>query len=423
MSVNCESDQGTTSHVTSSPKQSHGIQLSPNKHHRNANKTRHGPERPNNATRRGAGLRDIFNPPRKSVSYSFRQNRNTTNLPNTVRKLQRRRRFLSSSILSSEPLQKYIKARIAPAPALSSLNEDISPLVRAAGSHTQSNHHRIAFSTTTFPFKDPSPTSDTDGEGSKNLLGVRIDVCVRNGRFTKPYYILLRKTRAETEEEGQSTIRLKIYRHTIPAFIPVEQLERIFLPSPPRVLGDADGNGSGENGSVEPQLKKKPNPPVPKQNLPGLTREIRRQLVAWHNRLDAVHYLREQIGVVRRDEDAYPDDGDDGPWDRDLLIDVGFDSGAGDTRLKKNEFGIASFAPTALEAAYIRLEWEDGRVGRFKISNSGLVERAVVIGDGGRDKALEATLTGGDRKLLTVLDRLRQNAPLRRDSNTASNSG
>lgn len=300
------------------------------------------------------------------------------------------------------------------------MNEDISPLVRAAGSHTQLNHHRIAFSTTTFPFKDPSPTTDADGEDSKNLLGVRIDVCVRNGRFTKPYYILLRKTRAEPEKEGQSTIRLRIHRHTIPAFIPVERLERIFLPNPPRVLGDADGNGSSENGGVEPQLKKKPNTPVPKQNLPGLTREIRRQLVSWHTRLDAVHYLREQIGIVRRDADAYTDDGDDGPWDRDLLNDVGFDSGDGDTRLRKNEFGIASFSPTALEAAYIRIEWEDGRVGRFKISNSGLVERAVVIGDGGRDKALEATLTRGDRKVLTVLDRLRKHTPLRRGSDTAS---
>ncbi|OJJ00542.1 hypothetical protein ASPVEDRAFT_82106 [Aspergillus versicolor CBS 583.65] len=333
-----------------------------------------------------------------------------------IRKLQRRRRFLSSSILSSEPLQKFIKARNAPAHAISSLNEDISPLVRAAGSHTQSNHHRIAFSTTTFPFKDPSPTTDSDDKDPRNLLGVRIDVCVRNGRFTKPYYLLLRKTRPEADEEGQDTIRLKIHRHTIPAFIPVERLERIFLPTPPRVLGDADGNGS-----VEPQMKKKPNPPAPKQNLPGLTREIRRQIVSWHTRLDAVHYLREQIGVVRRDGHAYSDDGDDGPWDRDLLIDVGFDSGVGDTRLKKNEFGITSFSPTALEAAYIRIEWEDGQVGRFKISNSGLVERAVVIGDDGRDKALEATLAGGDRKLLTVLDRLRKNMPLRRSSDTASN--
>lgn len=180
--------------------------MNPNKHHRHANTTLHGLERSHNAIRGGAGLRNIFNPPRKSVFYSSYQNRNAANPPNTVRKLQRRRRFLSSSILSSEPLQKYIKSRNTPAHAISSLNEDISPLVRAAGSHTQSNHHRIAFSTTTFPFKDPSPTTDSDDENSRNLLGVRIDVCVRNGRFTKPYYILLRKTRAEADEGDRKSV-------------------------------------------------------------------------------------------------------------------------------------------------------------------------------------------------------------------------
>ncbi|KAL4918615.1 Cenp-O kinetochore centromere component-domain-containing protein [Aspergillus aurantiobrunneus] len=340
-----------------------------------------------------------------------------------IRKLQRRRRVLSSSILSSESLQKRLNPPKTSISTLSSLDEDISPLVRAAGSHSQSNHHRIAFSTTTFPFKDPSPGIDAEREDdSKNLLGVRIDICVRNGRFTKPYYLLLRKVRADTDKKSQAKTRVKVHRHTIPAFIPVERLERIFLPDPSHVLGDSSGNGDGDNGSAELQLEKKQNPPARKQNLQGFVREVRRQLVSWHTRLDAVYLLREQIGVIRRGVDAYTDDGDDGPWDRDVLVDVGFDSGIGETRLKKNEFGIASFAPTALEAAYIRVEWEDGRVGRFKISNSGLVERAVVIGDGGRDKALEATLTGGDGKVLTVLDRLRNDALLRRDNDVASNS-
>ncbi|KAL4947477.1 Cenp-O kinetochore centromere component-domain-containing protein [Aspergillus filifer] len=310
-----------------------------------------------------------------------------------IRKLQQRRRFLSSSILSSESLQKRLnpeKQKLS-VPTLSGLDEDISPLVRAAGSHTQSNHHRIAFSTTTFPFKDPSPVN----EDSKNLLGVRIDVCIRNGRFTKPYYLLLRKVRAESGAgDGTAKTRLRIHRHTIPAFIPVERLARIFLPDVPRVNTD----------EIE-QLKK---PPPRKQNLQSFVREIRRQLVAWHTRVDAVYYLREQIGVVRRDAQSYSDDGEDRPWDRDILSDIGFDSGLGETRLRKNEYGILSFAPTALEAVYVRVEWEDGRVGRFKISNSGLVERAVVIGDEGRDKAVEAILAGGDRKVLGVLKRLKR---------------
>jgi central kinetochore subunit Mal2/MCM21 len=316
-------------------------------------------------------------------------------------------------VLSSEALQKRLKPQQASAPILSTLNEDISPLVRAAGSHAQSNHHRIAFSTTTFPFKDPSPVVDGESaKDAKNLLGVRIDICVRNGRFTKPYYILLRKVRvpAEDAEKDPADIRLKVHRHTIPAFIPVERLERILLSGHPRGPGDGDENG---DDSIE-QLKKKPTSPVRKQNLQLFVREVRRQLVAWHMRLDAIYFIRGQIGIIQRGVDSYPDD-EDGPWDRDVLIDVGFDSGVGETRLKKNEFGIASFSPTALEAAYVRVEWEDGRVGRFKISDSGKVERAVVIGDKGRDKVLEAALTGGDRNVLTVLDRLRDAAHERRD--------
>ncbi|KAL4991456.1 Cenp-O kinetochore centromere component-domain-containing protein [Aspergillus falconensis] len=327
-----------------------------------------------------------------------------------IRKLQRRRRFLASSALSSEAFQKRLKPQQSSVSTLSTLNEDISPLVRAASSHTHLNHHRIAFSTTTFPFKDPSPVIEGESEkDSKKLLGVRIDICVRNGRFTKPYYILLRKMRAaaESTSKDQAEIRLKVHRHTIPAFIPVQRLERILLPDYPRVLGDGDGNG---NDSTE-QPKKKRTLPARKQNLQLFVREIKRQLVAWHMRLDAIYFIREQIGIIQRGVDTYPDDEEDGPWDRDFLIDVGFDSGIGETRLKKNDYGIASFSPTALEAAYVRVEWEDGRVGRFKISDSGKIERAVVIGDEGRDKVLEAALTGGDRSVLTVLDRLKDAAP------------
>ncbi|KAL4975193.1 Cenp-O kinetochore centromere component-domain-containing protein [Aspergillus desertorum] len=336
-----------------------------------------------------------------------------------IRKLQRRRRFLTSSALSSEALQKRLKPRQPSVSTISTLNEDVSPLVRAAGSHTHLNHHRIAFSTTTFPFEDPSPVTDGGaGKDSKNLLGVRIDICVRNGRFTKPYYILLRKVRAAAgdAEKDQTEIRLKIHRHTIPAFIPVQQIERILLPDHAHVLADSDGNG---NDNID-QPKKKLTPPTRKQNLQLFVREIKRQLVAWHMRLDAIYFIREQIGIIQRGVDPYPDDEEDGLWDRDVLVDVGFDSGVGETRLKKNEFGIVSFSPTAVEAAYVRVEWEDGRVGRFKISDSGKVERAVVIGDEGRDKVLEAALTGGDRNVLTVLDRLRDATP-GRHSDAASN--
>ncbi|KAA8645806.1 hypothetical protein EYZ11_008758 [Aspergillus tanneri] len=305
-----------------------------------------------------------------------------TSIRAEIRNLQRRKRFLTSSLLSSESLQNRIKSQTAP--SLSSLTEDISPLVRSAGIHADVNHHRIAFSATTFPFKDPSPNTE-----DPNLLGVRIDICARNGRFVKPYYLLLRQSRGEEKW-------FQVHRHTIPAFISMETLERMYLPLSNSSAEQADS----EEMALKPS-KKKPR----KQSLQGLVRELRRQLVAWHLRVDAVSLLRETLGVVRRGIDDYDDD-DDGVWERNVLGDSGEEM-----RLAANDLGIVSLAPTSLEAVYVRLEWADGRVGRFKISNSGIVERAVVIGDNGRDKAVEVSLTGGDGRVETVLDRLKRHAP------------
>ncbi|EAW09318.1 uncharacterized protein ACLA_035210 [Aspergillus clavatus NRRL 1] len=290
-----------------------------------------------------------------------------------LRNLQRRRRLLTSSLLSSENLHKRLKAHQAastPTP-LSSLTEDVSPLVQAATKHTQSNHHRVAFSTTTFPFKDPSPHAD-----QPNLLGVRIDICRRDGRFAKPYYILLRRLPGAEK-------RLRVHRHTIPAFIALEKLERVYLPVP---SSDVDEVGGGGDAEAEAETALKPwKRRAGKQDLRGLVREVRRQLVAWHLRLDAVEMLKEDLGGV---------DGLDG-------------GGGGGDRLEPNDLGIVSMAPTAREATYVRLEWDDGRVGRFKLSSSGIVERAVVIGDGGRDRKLEGVFTGGNGRVETLLERLR----------------
>ncbi|TPR08529.1 hypothetical protein CAN33_004640 [Aspergillus niger] len=288
-----------------------------------------------------------------------------------IRTLQHRRRILTSSLLSSRPLQRLAKSQ---PPTLPSQQQwtDISPLIQSTSTHAQTNHHRIAFSTTTFPFTDPSPTSE-----SPNLLGIRIDICARDGTYTKPYYILLRRTAHKTQD-GKREVR--VHKHTVPAVVDMRKLER-----------------------------------ARKQDLKSFVREVRKQLVVWHLRCDAVRYLREKLGVVTRgvnDDDGIYED-DERPWERDILgpnastTAATGGSGAGEeTRIAKNELGIVSLAPTALEAVYVRVEWEDGRVGRFKISNTGVVERAVVLGDSGRDKQTEGVITGGDGRVETLLERL-----------------
>ncbi|KAK1144799.1 hypothetical protein N8T08_004810 [Aspergillus melleus] len=309
-----------------------------------------------------------------------------------IRTLERRKRFLASSILSSSRIQTHLKT--LPPSTLATLTEKITPLVHDAEKHTSVNHHRIAFSATTFPFKDPSPNTD-----DPNLLGVRIDLCKRDGRFARPFYLLLKRVggtgtaNANAAKAGRDRAagRLKVHRHTIPAFIPMEGLERVYLPAA------ANNEQEEEEATLKPWKKKKSK----KQDLQGLVRELRRQLVAWQLRMDAIGLLREKLGVVRRGVDDYQDD--DGVWERSFLDQK-------ETKLAANEWGIVSLGPTALEAVYVRVEWANGQVGRFKISNSGIVERAVVIGDDGRDKALEVALTGGNGRVETVLDRLKKHA-------------
>ncbi|KAJ5469699.1 hypothetical protein N7539_009317 [Penicillium diatomitis] len=273
-----------------------------------------------------------------------------------IRALQRRKRYLASSLLSSDSIQKLMRR---PSQTPTSLQEDVSPLAEAAGKHADSNHHRIAFGTTAFPFKDPSPSA-TPG----NLLGVRIDVCTRGGRFAKPYYVLLRPEREK---------RLRVHRHTIPSFIDLPRLENVYLPSTgSRVEGGNRVDGAGVQKGAR------------NQDLRGFVRELRRELAAWHLREDTVQLLREKLGLCEA-----------------LLIDPV------DRLTPEARGGIVALEPTSMEARYLRLEWEDGRVGRLKLSNSGIVERAVVIGDDGRDKIMEDAMTGGGGRVESLLERLR----------------
>ncbi|PYH47827.1 uncharacterized protein BP01DRAFT_389730 [Aspergillus saccharolyticus JOP 1030-1] len=336
-----------------------------------------------------------------------------------LRALHHRRRTLTTSLLSSRPLQRLAKRHQESSPSQPIRTPkqwaDLSPLLHASSLHADLNHHRIAFSTTAFPFTDPSPTAE-----ARNLLGVRIDICAKDGRYTKPYYILLRKVQPPmpvTGDAGQTKKPQKVlyvHRHTIPAVVDLGTLERVYLP---RAKGSATGEGEGgdvvqgteeEEEAERAQLKPWKHKVRP-QNLSGFVREVRRQLVVWHLRCDGVRYLRERLGVVRREAEGAGATGygeeEDGVWERDVLAE-----GNQETRIVKNDLGIVALGATALEAVYVRVEWEDGRVGRFKISNTGMVERAVVMGDSGRDKLMEAVLTGGNGRLETLLDRLRKHA-------------
>ncbi|OJJ99963.1 hypothetical protein ASPACDRAFT_1888597 [Aspergillus aculeatus ATCC 16872] len=337
--------------------------------------------------------------------------------------LHHRRRILTNSLLTSRPLQRLAKSQsqspsqtTATATRSSQKWTDLSPLLHTSALHADLNHHRIAFSTTAFPFTDPSPVPSE----AKSLIGLRIDICARDGSYVKPYYILLRKgvlhqsTESDAEERtgkgGRGERVVYVHRHTVPPVVDLGALERIYLP---RAKGDAVLGEEGEGGGGE-QLKPWKRSPK-KQNLKGFLREVRRQLVVWHVRCDGVRYLRERLGVVKRGEGQDADE-ENGVWERDVLA----EEPNQESKIAKNDLGIVALGATALEAVYVRVEWDDGRVGRFKISNAGVVERAVVMGDTGRDKLTEAVMTGGNGRLETLLDRLRKHASESRELAAAS---
>ncbi|PGH33204.1 central kinetochore subunit Mal2/MCM21 [[Emmonsia] crescens] len=279
-----------------------------------------------------------------------------------IHNLTNRRKFLSSSLLSANAVQDVLRQHVP-----SGLEKDIEPVILSSGKRAQTNHHRITFSATSFPFKDPSPHAK-----SPNLLGIRIDICTRHGTFVKPYYLLLKRVGGPVKKF------LQVHRHTIPIFIPLNQLEQRYL-SVPR----------GADGADSTILK--PGE-IPKQDLRSLVRELRRELVAWHLRCDALRWLQEELGVSDESEK-------DGVQS--------LQHNLHEDRLPENGLGIVSVAATAVETRYIRFEWRDGRVGRIKLSNKGFVERAIIIGDGGRDKATENLLTGGGGRIESAIERLR----------------
>lgn len=167
---------------------------------------------------------------------------------------------------------------------------------------------------------------------------------------------------------------MRIHRHTIPGFISVRELERVFLPVPGRGE-DVDG----ETDVLKPWKKQGAR----KQDLRGLVRELRKELVAWQLRRDVLELLRERLGFVREGEE---------------VID-----GGGELA---ERLGVVSLTAMGLDARYFRIQWADGRIGRLRISNTGAVMRAVVIKDSGRDKVTEVAMTGGDARVEGLLERL-----------------
>lgn len=192
--------------------------------------------------------------------------------------------------------------------------------------------------------RDPDPHAVDGGE----VLGLRFDMfSILDREFVRPYYVLLNAIGQTPEGEK----RLRVHKHTIPVFVPLRELEARYLPT------------SGAE-----------------QDLVKLAREVRRGLVSFHKR-------REAIERVKRDME--------------------------NTRSK---IGISEVDPSARE---FEMAFEDQSVAKVRIDLDGSIVNVVVRtpptdgsgergeSTGRRRRDLERAIVGDNGRIESLSQRLR----------------
>ncbi|KPI44699.1 uncharacterized protein AB675_8431 [Cyphellophora attinorum] len=260
--------------------------------------------------------------------------------------LDQRNDVLAASLLASDQIQQQLRQEQGFADHIELLDNRLQ--------HCQTNIHRLAYGVTTFPFVDPAP--DTS---NRPLLGIRFDIHRRGGFYGPAYYIFCKRSAHDAQE-------LTLFKHTLPAFIPVDRYRERFLP-----LAD---EGYGSEDSLQGTTTR--------QDVEAFVGRVRSDLVGWHLRQDAIAATREKLGLdadsATRDDNATHD--------------------------------IVSFESESPDASYIRLTWLDGRFGRLRLGNSLHIEKAVVFaevnGQQQRDDETETAIMAQNATLATLAGRL-----------------
>lgn len=299
------------------------------------------------------------------------------NIRAEIQNLTSRRKVITATLLSSTRLQSHIRQQQSSSAAVTDVPPELASLLHRASEHNQSNIHRLAFGITAFPFNDPNPAGTDDALVDPRLLGIRLEIPCRDGTYKAPHYILCRRV-------GADGVKLRVHRHTIPSFIPLKDYEDDFLP----VAAEEEEN-NGDDTTMDEATEG--DEAGPKQDLHGFVRRVRRDLIGWNSRVEAIQFVAEQLGLSPSSDEK--------------------------TRKKQKRTGSKSlpdscgvhrFEAVGVDARYARIEWQDGRVGRVKICDKGYVERAVVFGDEGRLKHIERVLSdGGTVQIQDLATRLR----------------
>jgi central kinetochore subunit Mal2/MCM21 len=132
---------------------------------------------------------------------------------------------------------------------------------------TIANLHRTCSGITAFRVQDPDPNAVDGG----NVLGIRFEIFSSDKRaFDIPYYVLFN----QPNRDG----RLRVHKHTVPVFVPLQTLVKRYLPF---TTEDEDDN---------PKTMARAQ-----QNLPSFVRALRKALVSHHKRLEAYRHLKQAL--------------------------------------------------------------------------------------------------------------------------------
>jgi central kinetochore subunit Mal2/MCM21 len=304
------------------------------------------------------------------------------NMKSQIKSLEHTNTLLKSSLLASTKVQSRLTEV-----------EDTS-LNLTTKKHSTSNVHRLAFGVTTFPFNDPAP--EIKDKGLNPLLGVRFDVCNWKGRFERPRYVFLIRE-GDGQEAGE---RLKVYRHTIPAFIPLDRYEERYLV---RETVDEGYGGSDDSGDSAESAGRR-------QDLRGLVARVRSDLVSWRARKDAAAWLREELELPNQSTASTSNDDGEEKADGDVEMttaDAEEDGNGDEDEDPLGKYGVSDMNLTTIDARNLEIFWADNSVATLRISDDGSIEKAVVIDSSQqRDNSVERTLMGDNGKSVMVIDLL-----------------
>jgi central kinetochore subunit Mal2/MCM21 len=225
------------------------------------------------------------------------------------------------------------------------------------------NTYRACAGVTAYKVEDPDPNAVNNGD----ILGMSIEVPV-NGGFVDTYHVLL------TVMDRNNAKRLRIHKHTIPSCIPLQQLANKWLPQ-----GAKDGDIAKDPG----------------QDLVKFGRALRKELLSWHMRLDAVQDMRSQAKLpAPQAEDELDNDVISGG--RVLNAFVSSDPPSSDAEEDDGSVPVRILDIEADAAVrQVTVIWSDGRTAVLVVTKDGRIEKAICRARGGsRDVVLGTKAIG-----------------------------